>query len=77
MASSHIRREIMAALMESPFYFNIPLRERLEFLKLFSRQSLTLAPNWPGEGGGLMEMGYRNHPAGVLFDKRVLCINQE
>lgn len=46
MASSYIRREILAVLMESPFYFTIPLRKRLEFLKLFSQQSLTLAPNW-------------------------------
>jgi hypothetical protein len=39
MASAHIRREILAALMESPLYFTIPLRKRLEFLKSFSQQS--------------------------------------
>lgn len=38
MASTHIRRGILAALMESPFYFNIPLRERMEFLNSFSQQ---------------------------------------
>jgi hypothetical protein len=32
MAKASIRRDILAALMESPFYFNIPLRERLKFL---------------------------------------------
>jgi len=49
MASAHIRREILAALMESQFYFTIPLRKRVKFLKLFSQQSLTLAPNWTSE----------------------------
>jgi hypothetical protein len=38
MASAHIKREILAVLMESPFYFTIPPRERLEFLKFFSQQ---------------------------------------
>ncbi len=51
MASVHIiRRELLAIFMESPLYFKIPLRERLEFLKLFSEQSLTLAVG--GDGGG-------------------------
>jgi hypothetical protein len=36
-ASAH-KREILAVLMESPFYFTIPPRERLEFLKFFSQQ---------------------------------------
>ncbi len=27
------RRELVAVCMESPFYFSLPLRERLEFLK--------------------------------------------
>jgi hypothetical protein len=49
MASAHIRREILAALMESQFYFTIPLRKRVKFLKLFSQHSLTLAPNWTSE----------------------------
>ncbi|MFZ0050723.1 MAG: hypothetical protein WAK96_03025 [Desulfobaccales bacterium] len=40
MASANIKREIMAVLMESPLYFTIPLRKRLEFLKLFSQQSV-------------------------------------
>ncbi len=40
MASARIKREILAVLMESPLYFTIPLRKRLEFLKLFSLQSV-------------------------------------
>jgi hypothetical protein len=40
MARAHIRREILAVLMESPFYFTIPLRKRLEFLNSFSQQSI-------------------------------------
>jgi hypothetical protein len=39
MASAHSKREILAVLMESPFYFTIPLRKRLEFLNSFSQQS--------------------------------------
>jgi len=40
MGSAPIKREILAILIESPFYFTIPLRKRLEFLKLFSQQSI-------------------------------------
>jgi hypothetical protein len=40
MARLPIKREILAALMENPLYFKIPLRKRLEFLKLFSEQSI-------------------------------------
>ncbi len=40
MGSAHIRREILAVLIENPLYFSIPLRKRLEFLKLFSQQSV-------------------------------------
>ncbi len=40
MATAFVRRELLAVLMESPLYFRIPLRERLEFLKLFSEQPL-------------------------------------
>jgi hypothetical protein len=40
MASAPIKREILAILIESPFYFTIPLRKRLEFLKLFSKYSV-------------------------------------
>lgn len=39
MAGAQIEREILAVLMESPLYFTIPLRKRLEYLKVFSRQS--------------------------------------
>jgi hypothetical protein len=40
MESACIKKEILAVLMESPLYFTIPLRKRLEFLKLFSQQSI-------------------------------------
>ena len=40
MESARIKKEILAVLMESPLYFTIPLRKRLEFLKLFSQQSI-------------------------------------
>jgi hypothetical protein len=40
MATAHIKRNLLAVLMESPFYFTIPLRKRLEFLNSFSQQSL-------------------------------------
>ncbi len=52
MASALSKREILAVLMESPIYFNIPLQERLEFLKFFSQRSFILAPNWPSEAMG-------------------------
>ncbi len=38
MASAKINREILAALMESPFYFDIPLGQRLAFIKFYSRK---------------------------------------
>jgi hypothetical protein len=40
MASANIKREILAVLMESPFYFTIPLKRRLEFLKFCSQKSV-------------------------------------
>ena len=40
MAGAKIKREILAVLMESPFYFTIPLQRRLEFLKFFSQRSV-------------------------------------
>ena len=40
MASENIKREILAVFMESPFYFTIPLKRRLEFLKFFSQKSV-------------------------------------
>ena len=39
-ANARIRREILAVFMESPLYFTIPLRKRLEFLNYFSQQSV-------------------------------------
>ncbi len=38
MASAKIKRVILAALMESPFYFTMPLRKRLEFLNSLSQK---------------------------------------
>jgi hypothetical protein len=38
MASKGIKREILAVFMERPLYLTMPLRKRLEFLKLFSQQ---------------------------------------
>lgn len=40
MTSAHINRGILAVFMESPLYFTIPLRKRLEFLNSFSEQSV-------------------------------------
>lgn len=40
MARAKIKREILAALMESPFYFDIPLRQRLAFINFSSQQSV-------------------------------------
>jgi hypothetical protein len=35
-----IKREIVAAFMESPLYFTIPLDKRLEFIKFFSQPTV-------------------------------------
>jgi hypothetical protein len=35
-----IQRKFLAALMESPFYFSIPLKKRLEFIKIVSQQTV-------------------------------------
>jgi hypothetical protein len=40
MANKNINREILAVFMESPFYFTIPLKRRLEFLRFFSQTSV-------------------------------------
>ncbi len=32
------RREVVAACMESPFYFSLPLQKRLELMKLVEQQ---------------------------------------
>jgi hypothetical protein len=33
-----IKREIVAVFMESPLYFSIPLKKRLELIMLFSQK---------------------------------------
>jgi hypothetical protein len=38
MKTRKIRREIVAVFMESPLYFSIPLKKRLEFILFFSQQ---------------------------------------
>jgi hypothetical protein len=40
MATTLSRREILAVFMESPLYFTIPLRKRLELLNYFSQYHL-------------------------------------
>jgi hypothetical protein len=40
MSQAKIERKILAVIMESPFYFTIPLQRRLEFLKFFSQRSV-------------------------------------
>ena len=38
METSKIKREIVAVFMESPLYFTIPLKKRLEFIIFFSQK---------------------------------------
>jgi hypothetical protein len=38
MEASKIKREIVAVFMESPLYFSIPLKKRLEFIRFFSQK---------------------------------------
>jgi len=38
MEPSKIKREIVAVFMESPLYFSIPLKKRLEFIIFFSQK---------------------------------------
>jgi hypothetical protein len=38
METSKIKREIVAVFMESPLYFSIPLKKRLEFIIFFSQK---------------------------------------
>ena len=40
MQTPKIKREIVAVFMESPLYFSIPLKKRLEFIMFFSQQSV-------------------------------------
>ena len=67
MASAHIKREILAVLMESPFYFTIPPRERLEFLKLLSKHSV---PHRIREYKKLRLVG-KSDFEGAAFDKTI------
>jgi hypothetical protein len=38
MARNAERKEVVAACMESPFYFTLPLKKRLELMKQVERQ---------------------------------------
>jgi hypothetical protein len=38
--SEKIQRKFLAVLMQSPFYFSIPLKRRQEFIKAVSQQSV-------------------------------------
>jgi hypothetical protein len=38
MDKIQIQKKLLAVLMESPLYFTIPLKRRLEFVKLFSQR---------------------------------------
>jgi hypothetical protein len=40
MARARIERDLLAILMESPLYFTIPLRRRLEFIRFFSQEAV-------------------------------------
>ncbi|MGA9755163.1 MAG: hypothetical protein WBV23_08455 [Desulfobaccales bacterium] len=42
MERHKIKREIVAVFMESPFYFTIPVKKRLEFIKFFSQKPVYL-----------------------------------
>jgi len=73
MAGANIKREILAVLMESPFYFTIPLRKRLEFLKLFSQQSV---PHRICEYNELW-IGGKSDYEGAAFDKNMYINDPE
>ena len=38
MEKPKIKKEIVAVFMESPLYFTIPLKKRLEFIMFFSQK---------------------------------------
>jgi hypothetical protein len=38
MVTKTVRKEVVAACMESPFYFTLPLQARLELLKQVEQQ---------------------------------------
>jgi hypothetical protein len=40
METPKIKRELVAIFMESPLYFTIPLKKRMEFIMFFSQQPI-------------------------------------
>ncbi len=40
MYRANIKKELVAVLMESPFYFTIPLHKRLKFIMFFAQHSV-------------------------------------
>jgi hypothetical protein len=40
METAKIKKEIVAVMMESPLYFTIPLKNRLQFIRFFSQQTV-------------------------------------
>ncbi len=42
IANTLIKKDILRFFIESPFYFTMPIRERLEFINFFSQQSVYL-----------------------------------
>jgi hypothetical protein len=40
METPKIKRELVAIFIESPLYFTIPLKKRLEFIMFFSQQPI-------------------------------------
>ncbi len=56
-----IKREIVAVLMESPFYFSIPLKKRLIFIKFFSQQPICTQLSKFNENLRCGERDLKNH----------------
>jgi hypothetical protein len=40
MARARFEKDLLAILMESPLYFTIPLKRRLEFIRFFSQEGV-------------------------------------
>ncbi len=40
MMTHNIKKELVSVFMESPLYFTIPLKRRLDFIKFFSQQPI-------------------------------------
>jgi len=40
MGRNTVRKEVVAACMESPFYFTLPLRKRLELMQQVEQQAV-------------------------------------